>query len=78
MSNKNPKIKGILFKHSEDDYSIWMPDLAKNEEKKILQALVAAVKAVVLAAEQEENEKAAQPKPAPQRRNYKRQAVAKA
>lgn len=42
MSNKNPKIKGILFKHSEDDYSIWMPDLAKNEEKKILQALVAA------------------------------------
>lgn len=41
MSNKNPKIKGILFKHSEDDYSIWMPDLAKNEEKKILQALVA-------------------------------------
>lgn len=42
MSNKNPKIKGILFKHSEDDYSIWMPDLAKNEEKKILQALVTA------------------------------------
>ena len=36
MSNKNPKIKGILFKLSEDDYSIWMPDLAKNEEKKIL------------------------------------------
>ena len=41
MSNKNPKIKGILFKHSEDDYSIWMPDLSKAEEKKILQALVA-------------------------------------
>lgn len=42
MSNKNPKIKGILFKHNKNDYSIWMPDLAKNEEKKILQALVAA------------------------------------
>ena len=42
MSNKNPKIKGILFKHSEDDYSIWMPDFSREEEKKILQALVAA------------------------------------
>ena len=42
MNNKNPKIKRILFKHSEDDYSIWMPDLTKNEEKRILQALVAA------------------------------------
>lgn len=41
MSNKNPKIKGILFKHSEDDYSIWMPDFSQSEEKKILQALVA-------------------------------------
>lgn len=43
MSKKNPKIKGIVFKHEgEDDYSIWMPDLSKAEEKKILQALVAA------------------------------------
>ena len=43
MSKKNPKIKGIVFKHEgKNDYSIWMPDLAKNEEKKILQALVAA------------------------------------
>lgn len=41
MSNKNPKIKGILFKHGENDYSIWMPDFAKDEEKKLLQALVA-------------------------------------
>ncbi len=41
MSNKNPKIKGILFKHNKNDYSIWMPDLSKAEEKKILQALVA-------------------------------------
>lgn len=42
MSNKNPKIKGIVFKHNKNDYSIWMPDLSKAEEKKILQALVAA------------------------------------
>ena len=42
MSKKNPKIKGIVFKHEgENDYSIWMPDFAKDEEKKILQALVA-------------------------------------
>lgn len=41
MSNKNPKIKGVLFKHNKNDYSIWMPDLSKAEEKKILQALVA-------------------------------------
>lgn len=34
MSNKNPKIKGILFKHNKNDYSIWMPDLSKAEEKK--------------------------------------------
>lgn len=41
MSNKNPKIKGILFKHNKNDYSIWMPDFSQSEEKKILQALVA-------------------------------------
>jgi hypothetical protein len=42
MSKKNPKIKGIVFKHDgKNDYSIWMPDLTKNEEKRILQALVA-------------------------------------
>lgn len=42
MSNKNPKIKGIVFKHEgKNDYSIWMPDLTKNEEKRLLQALVA-------------------------------------
>lgn len=38
---KTPKIKGIVFKHDKNDYSIWMPDLNKAEEKKILQALVA-------------------------------------
>lgn len=42
MSSRNPKIKGVLFKHGENDYSIWMPDFAKDEEKKLLQALVAA------------------------------------
>lgn len=42
MSKKNPKIKGIVFKHEgKNDYSIWMPDLTKNEEKRLLQALVA-------------------------------------
>lgn len=57
------------------DYShIEQIELTSQE----IAALTAAVKAVVLAAEQEENEKAVQPKPAPQRRNYKRQAVAKA
>lgn len=42
MSNKNPKIKGIVFKHDKNDYSIWIPDFSQSEEKKILQALVAA------------------------------------
>lgn len=42
MSNKNPKIKGIVFKYDKNDYSIWMPDFSQSEEKKILQALVAA------------------------------------
>lgn len=43
MSKKNPKIKGIVFKHEgKDDYSIWMPDFSREEEKKILQALVTA------------------------------------
>ena len=41
MSSRNPKIKGVLFKHGENDYSIWMPDFAKDEEKKLLRALVA-------------------------------------
>lgn len=41
MSSRNPKIKGVLFKHGENDYSIWMPDFSQSEEKKILQALVA-------------------------------------
>lgn len=51
------------------DYShIEQIELTEQE----ITALTAAVKAVVLAAEQEENEKAAQPKPAP---NYKQQAV---
>ena len=57
------------------DYShIEQIELTEQE----IAALAAAVKEVVLAAEQEENEKAAQPKPAPQRRNYKRQVVNKA
>lgn len=43
MSNKNPKIKGIVFKHDKNDYSIWMPDFSQSEEKKILQALVAVL-----------------------------------
>lgn len=39
---KNLKIKGVVFKHEgKDDYSIWMPDLTQNEEKRLLQALVA-------------------------------------
>lgn len=39
---KNLKIKGVVFKHEgKDDYSIWMPNLTKNEEKRLLQALVA-------------------------------------
>lgn len=39
---KNLKIKGVVFKHEgKDDYSIWMPDLTKNEEKRLLQTLVA-------------------------------------
>lgn len=43
MSKKNPKIKGIVFKHEgKNDYSIWMPDFTNDEEKKFLQALVAA------------------------------------
>ena len=39
---KSLKIKGVVFKHEgKDDYSIWMPDLTKNEEKRLLQTLVA-------------------------------------
>lgn len=57
------------------DYShIEQMELTSQE----IAALAAAVKAVVLAVEQEENEKAAQQKAAPQRRNYKRQTVNKA
>lgn len=35
MSNKNPKIKGIVFKHDKNDYSIWMPDFTNDEDKEI-------------------------------------------
>ena len=42
MSKKNPKIKGIVFKHEgKNDYSIWMPDFTNDADNKFLQALVA-------------------------------------
>lgn len=31
--SKNPIIEGIVFKHGDDDYSFWMPDISKEERK---------------------------------------------
>lgn len=39
--SKNPIIEGIVFKHG-DDYSFWMPDISKEENKKFVQTLFAA------------------------------------
>lgn len=31
--SKNPKIKGIIFQHDDNDYSVWMPDISKKKTK---------------------------------------------
>lgn len=31
--SKNPKIKGIIFQHDDNDYSVWMPDISKKKRK---------------------------------------------
>ena len=31
--SENPKIEGIVFKHGDDDYSFWMPDISKLERR---------------------------------------------
>lgn len=40
--SENPKIEGIVFKHGDDDYSFWMPDISKDENEKFVQTLFAA------------------------------------
>lgn len=40
--SKNPKIKGIIFQHDDNDYSVWMPDISKKENEKFLKTLLAA------------------------------------
>lgn len=39
--SKNPRIKGIIFRHGNDDYSVWMPDISKKENEKFLKTLLA-------------------------------------
>lgn len=39
--SKTPKIKGIIFQHGDDDYSVWMPDISKKENEKFLKTLLA-------------------------------------
>lgn len=39
--SKNPKIKGIIFQHDDNDYSVWMPDISKKENEKFLKTLLA-------------------------------------
>lgn len=39
--SKNPRIKGIIFRHGDDDYSVWMPDISKKENEKFLKTLLA-------------------------------------
>ena len=40
--SKNPIIEGIVFKHGDDDYSFWMPDIRKKRTKNSSQTLFAA------------------------------------
>lgn len=40
--SENQKIEGIVFKHGDDDYSFWMPDISKEENEKFVQTLFAA------------------------------------
>ena len=39
--SKYPKIKGIIFKHGDDDYSVCMPDISKKENEEFLKTLLA-------------------------------------
>ena len=39
--SKNPKIKGIIFQHDDNDYSVWMTDISKKENEKFLKTLLA-------------------------------------
>lgn len=39
--SKTPKIKGIIFQHGDDDYSVWIPDISKKENEKFLKTLLA-------------------------------------
>ena len=41
--SENPKIEGIVFKHGDDDYSFWMPDISKEENEKFVQTLFSAL-----------------------------------
>lgn len=35
MNENVTKIAGIVYKHGENDFSIWLPDLTESENKEI-------------------------------------------
>lgn len=35
MNKNTAKIAGIVYKHGENDFSIWLPDLTESENKEI-------------------------------------------
>ena len=35
MNENKTKIAGILYKHGENDFSIWFPELTESENKEI-------------------------------------------
>ena len=37
--SKPPEVKGVVFEHGENDYSIWITDFTKAENKKVAHAL---------------------------------------
>lgn len=34
MNENKTKIAGILYKHGENDFSIWFPELTESEKKR--------------------------------------------
>ena len=32
---KAPKIVGIVYKHGEEDFSVWLPELTKSENEQL-------------------------------------------
>lgn len=40
---KYPKIKGIIFQHGDNDYSVWMPDISKKGKRKVSKNTVGGI-----------------------------------